>query len=99
MDGKQENAEYYAFVQCVECTRPVHEVEEILCCSWLQWSKGDEVAHTASGKFFSGRAKLEICAWNALELFTTFGGFEHVLRANYVVVLLTAGLLGARNRF
>lgn len=89
-----------AFVQYMEFTPPIDNVDDILNCLCLRWSTSDEIDYTQPGAENKPVHNiLETGEWYDIIDFNTICSSVHVLRSNFGIDSFTQQLPWPRQRF
>jgi len=93
--GRREEC---AFVQYMQCTPPVDEVDDLLRCVCLRWATDDGIDHTVLPVPSRGRPVV-VGEWYGIEPMQSILGTVHVLRSNFAVAPFTSELPWSHHRF
>ena len=91
--------EQCAFIQYMECTTPLDDVDRRLDCVCLRWATSDEQDLTTLGGPSARTSTIEGGEWYDIVQFQTLEGVVHVIRSNFAVQQFTKELPWPFHRF
>ena len=95
----KENREF-AFIQYMQCTPPLDEIDLTLNCICLRWATVDEVDRTVETELSHSKvSSMEEGEWYGMEPFESIFGSVHVVRSNLGIPPFTEGLPWPKHRF
>lgn len=90
----------YFFLQKMECTAVLNEVDKELRCVSLRWGATDEEDYDAvAGQELNNRTELNAGVWYAVESSSAIRGLLQIVRSNYGMPPLSRALPCPYHRF
>ena len=89
----------YAYVQYMEVTNPLSQVDKVLVCVCLRWATEDGVDRTLNIEASLQRNRVEAGEWYGLVPFSSIMSTVHILRSNIAIPPFSPQLPWPLHRF